>query len=326
MEHHRLRKYRGPETWARVRKAYEAGESGPSCALRFDVGLANLRKKARNEGWDRKSQALKIDLKPMRGEADPPEPPCPPIDPDPVREPAPPSDPRAAVSQALQQAERLMSRGEGQKALQNLKAAETYVETLERTAARRILTPEEEEAAERERQVASDAHDREVWDRARSIAQGLLSEDCCGIPAHWGLAAFHWRARVLGPETARADFVRGVERGWAAHHWDADGALKPLPKVFQPAGWGASQFLWLSGKARDHTVADLNDFPWPPACETIPLDDCPIPAQPEAGEPQAEPAEPPPPPAPVKPKLSFEERVRLASGKSGPESRPRGWG
>lgn len=45
------------------------------------------------------------------------------------------------------------------------------------------------------------------------------------------------------------------------------------------------------------------------------------PAQPEAGEPQAEPAEPPPPPAPVKPKLSFEERVRLASGKSGPESR-----
>ena len=50
------------------------------------------------------------------------------------------------------------------------------------------------------------------------------------------------------------------------------------------------------------------------------------PAQPEAGEPQAEPAEPPLPPAPVKPKLSFEERVRLASGKSAPESRPRGWG
>lgn len=47
----------------------------------------------------------------------------------------------------------------------------------------------------------------------------------------------------------------------------------------------------------------------------------PEPAQPEAGEPQAEPAEPPQPPAPVKPKLSFEERVRLASGKSGPESR-----
>lgn len=44
-------------------------------------------------------------------------------------------------------------------------------------------------------------------------------------------------------------------------------------------------------------------------------------AQPEAGEPQAQAAEPPPPLAPVKPKLSFEERVRLASGKSGPVSR-----
>lgn len=42
----------------------------------------------------------------------------------------------------------------------------------------------------------------------------------------------------------------------------------------------------------------------------------PAPAQPEAGEPQAKPAEPAP-----KPKLSFEERVRLASGKSGPVSR-----
>ncbi len=279
MEHYRLRKYRGPETWARVRKAYEAGESGPSCALRFDVGLANLRKKARLKGWDRKSLALKTDLKPMRGEADPPEPPCPPLDPDPVREPAAPSDPKAAVSQALQQAERLMSRGEGQKALQTLKAAKTYVETLERTAALRILTPEEEEAAERERQEAIEARDREMWRRARAIAQGLLTQDSHGIEAHWGLAAYHWRARVLGPETARADFVRGVERGWATQFWDANGGLKSLPEVFKPAGWGASQFLWLSGQARDHTVANLDDFPWPPACETIPPDDCRYPAQ-----------------------------------------------
>lgn len=42
----------------------------------------------------------------------------------------------------------------------------------------------------------------------------------------------------------------------------------------------------------------------------------PAPAQPEAAEPEASAAEPP-----GKPKLSFEERVRLASGKSGPETR-----
>jgi len=61
MEHYRQRKYRGPETWARVREAYSAGESGPAVALRFDVGLANLRKKAMREGWTRNRIAVVID-------------------------------------------------------------------------------------------------------------------------------------------------------------------------------------------------------------------------------------------------------------------------
>ena len=74
MDHYRLRKYRGPETWARVREAYVAGESGPAVALRFDVGLANLRKRARAEGWSRKHIARKLDLPPMRGERDGPPP------------------------------------------------------------------------------------------------------------------------------------------------------------------------------------------------------------------------------------------------------------
>lgn len=74
MEHHRLRKYRGPGTWKQVREAYIAGESGPSCARRFDVGLANLRRKARAEGWTRAAIAAKLDLKPLRGGADAPPP------------------------------------------------------------------------------------------------------------------------------------------------------------------------------------------------------------------------------------------------------------
>lgn len=72
MEHHRLRKYRGPETWARVRQAYLAGESAPSVARRFDVGLANLRRRAMAEGWTRKTYAQQIDLKAVRGGADEP--------------------------------------------------------------------------------------------------------------------------------------------------------------------------------------------------------------------------------------------------------------
>lgn len=74
MEHHRLRKYRGPGTWKQVREAFIAGESGPSCARRFDVGLANLRRKARAEGWTRAAIAAKLDLKPLRGGADAPPP------------------------------------------------------------------------------------------------------------------------------------------------------------------------------------------------------------------------------------------------------------
>ncbi len=63
MDHYRQRKYRGPETWARVREAYAAGESGPSVAGRFDVGLANLRKKAMREGWTRNCVALALDAR-----------------------------------------------------------------------------------------------------------------------------------------------------------------------------------------------------------------------------------------------------------------------
>jgi hypothetical protein len=61
MDHHRLKKYRGPETWARVKAAYVAGESAASVALRFDVSVANLRKKASREGWTRRVVAVHLD-------------------------------------------------------------------------------------------------------------------------------------------------------------------------------------------------------------------------------------------------------------------------
>lgn len=74
MDHYRLRKYRGPETWAKVREAYLAGEPAPSVALRFDVGLASIRKKASREGWTRHAMARRYDLKPIRGAPDGPRP------------------------------------------------------------------------------------------------------------------------------------------------------------------------------------------------------------------------------------------------------------
>lgn len=71
MEHHRLRKYRGPETWARVKAAYIAGEPAPAVARRFDVGLSNLRRRAMQEGWTRNRIAERLDRELPRGANDP---------------------------------------------------------------------------------------------------------------------------------------------------------------------------------------------------------------------------------------------------------------
>ncbi|WP_298163680.1 hypothetical protein [Brevundimonas sp.] len=120
MEHHRLRKYRWPETWARARQAYIAGESAPSVARRFDVGYANLRRRARIEGWTRKIIAERLDFKPIRGGADEPDrglarlAEC---------NAAPPMDPHQALAEAVRRAAGLLSQGRTEEATILLKAA-----------------------------------------------------------------------------------------------------------------------------------------------------------------------------------------------------------
>jgi hypothetical protein len=112
MEHHRLRNYRGPETWARVRAAYVAGESAPSVARRFDVGLSNLRRRALAEGWTRSRIAERLDFKPLRGGADDPPPAL--VALSPAGETAEPSyiSPEVAVARALR-LEGARPRGDG---------------------------------------------------------------------------------------------------------------------------------------------------------------------------------------------------------------------
>lgn len=124
MEHHRLRKYRGPETWARVREAYVAGESAPSVARRFDVGLSNLRRRAMAEGWTRSRIAERLDLKPVRGGADDPPPALAALSL--ISETAEPPyvDPEVAVHRALRRAAWLLSQGQAAEATALMRAAE----------------------------------------------------------------------------------------------------------------------------------------------------------------------------------------------------------
>ncbi|WP_339915403.1 hypothetical protein [uncultured Brevundimonas sp.] len=127
MEHHRLRKYRGPETWAMVKAAYVAGESAPSVARRFDVGLSNLRRRAMAEGWTRSRIAEHLDLKPVRGGADGPGPGLGPLTPSPSPADAaePPwIDPDLAVARAIRRAAWLVSEGRAGEARALIRAAE----------------------------------------------------------------------------------------------------------------------------------------------------------------------------------------------------------
>lgn len=119
MDHFRLRKYRGPKVWAKVREAYEAGESGPSCTRRFDVGLANLRKKARLEGWTRRHQAERADRELPREDSAV-------VAPDVSS--GEPMDRPTALNACLDHAARAMARGDGQKALAAIKAALAFTE------------------------------------------------------------------------------------------------------------------------------------------------------------------------------------------------------
>ena len=124
MEHHRLRKYRGPETWVRVRAAYVAGESAPSVARRFDVGLSNLRRRAMAEGWTRSRIAEQLDLRPLRGGADDPPPYLAALSL--TRETAEPPyvDPEVAVERAMRRAAWLLSQGQAAEAAALMRTAE----------------------------------------------------------------------------------------------------------------------------------------------------------------------------------------------------------
>lgn len=124
MEHYSLRKYRGPETWAQVRKAYVAGESAPSVARRFDVGLSNLRRRAMAEGWTRRGIAERLDLRTLRGGADDPPPALMALAELEAMPETPPIEPRVAVARAVRRAAWLVSQGQTAEATALLRAAE----------------------------------------------------------------------------------------------------------------------------------------------------------------------------------------------------------
>lgn len=209
MEHLRLRKYRGPDTWRRVKEAYAAGESGPSLARRYDVGLHNLRKKASREGWTRSAVAAALDRE-LPPEIVP--------TPDPGAASGPP-DPPAVRRRALARADALLAEGRAAEALAQLKAAEALARLGAEAEFSRMETYEEDAEAVRIKVG------RIVEERALELARAMLAE---GVKpgVRWGGYALHWRAAAFGEAAAEADRRQAEAEGWADRYWDAEGRLR----------------------------------------------------------------------------------------------------
>ena len=231
MEHHRLRKYRGPKVWKRVRQAYEAGESGPSVARRFDVGLADLRKKAREKGWSRKHTAARLDreLEPDRTDLASP--------------PSPPVDPRQAVEEAMHRAGGLLVQGRGGEAQVLVRSAEALARLADRTEPARALEAAQEEASEEDIAQWTAERDADMIDTATRLAWARLMDQPMGEAGRYSAFLYHWRVRHLGPQATASDFAYAVDGGWAPNYFDAEGRLRPLPEPITPLGMMVDQHL-----------------------------------------------------------------------------------
>jgi hypothetical protein len=220
MDHKNPRKYRGPETWALVRDAYLAGEPAKLVCARFDVSYANLRAKARREGWTRRAHALAIDRSGVRRAAasSPPAPVPPTVE-----------GPEAAVKAAMDRASEALAAGRAQDASAILKA----VEAFDRVNSSREPPPAPEPVKDPEAEEKGLlAYMEAVMDQAYFLAQCMLSDDRAHLGPAWaGRNVYAWRAEHFGPEVARQDFEFARSRRSHKLIWHEDGTLyPPTPK------------------------------------------------------------------------------------------------
>jgi len=237
----RIRYFAGPATWALARDAYLSGEGAASIARRLGLTVNGIRKRAARHGWTRTQHARAL-----------------------ARE----RRPDQVLSEMLARIGPALREGRLEEAADLARAAERLTRVAD--AAERILppTPQEEadaRKAEDERIAADQARwEAAVYERAEHLAEALLSAAGHGIGACWSHPALHWRARMLGPKVAQADFARAVHGGWADRYYTPEGALKPLAEAGLPDGLGRRQFMRQTGQL--DAGKGLADFPWPPAC------------------------------------------------------------
>lgn len=241
------------ETWAVVRDAYLGGETAESIARRLNMSVNTIRKRASRCAWTHAAHARAIQRACDDG-------------------PAAPIDLARARDAAVAHAAALLAEGRALEASAILRAAEALGRAGGSEAGGLGAgpesgpepdTPESDEAVEETLRQISDHIDRIAIERASQLALDLLTDE--GPPqAVYSAFAFRWRARVLGPAVALADYAQGIQGGWASRYWDADGRLipqDPVPPVPDPGM--VRQHLRLCGKTAGEEAGG-GDWVWPP--------------------------------------------------------------
>ena len=247
------------ETWAVVRDAYLGGETAESIARRLNMSVNTIRKRAGRCGWTHAAHARAIARAREDGSAAA-------------------IDLAGARDAAVAHAAALLGEGRALEASAMLRAAEA----LGRAglgeagggeagggaadgdpAGPEPGTPEADAAMEETLRQISDRIDQITIERASQLALDLLSDE--GPPqAVYSAFAFRWRAWVLGPAVALADFAQGIRGGWASRYWDAEGRLipqDPVPPLPDP-GMVRQHLRLCRGAAGGE--AGHGDWVWPP--------------------------------------------------------------
>lgn len=134
--------YLGPRTWATIRRRYLEGESARALAEEFGCSQAAIRKRINREGWSKRAAALAADaLEPAAVEVGAVGHPA---------ETASDLDPRAAARRALEEATRLLLRGQTARAAEAARISELMARAADRLAGREPAEAEPDDGAELE--------------------------------------------------------------------------------------------------------------------------------------------------------------------------------
>ncbi len=220
----RIRRFPGQKVWTLAQDAYLAGESAASIARRLDLTENGIRKRAARKGWTRTQHAEAV----KRSE-----------------------HPSQALSALLTRIGRAMHEGRMDDAGAMIRDAESLTRAIRAAPPPPPMTPSPE--VMRAWREAETRRLEDYWGRrGREMAEALLRDRGYDVADRWAASALRWRARVLGPEQAERDFVRGVEGGWAARYWDEQGRLWPARPPNSPSGRMQVQHQRLCEGRRQH--------------------------------------------------------------------------